>query len=192
MDKSSTVMTVLLAMILFHETDHLGVKLAGTLLLAAGIFLMIEKRAVEQKRTRAIWLPYAAGSAVFAALTAILAKVGIDGVESNLGTAIRTVVVLAVSWLIVFARGKQEQLRHLDNKELAFIILSGLATGGSWLCYYYAIQNGVVSIVVPIDKMSVVVTVAFSYFFLKEKLSRKALSGLLMMTAGTLLMAIFG
>lgn len=191
-DKSSTVMTVLLAMILFHETDHLGVKLAGTLLLAAGIFLMIEKRAVEQKRTRAIWLPYAAGSAVFAALTAILAKVGIDGVESNLGTAIRTVVVLAVSWLIVFARGKQDQLRHLDNKELAFITLSGLATGGSWLCYYYAIQNGVVSIVVPIDKMSVVVTVAFSYFFLKEKLSRKALSGLLMMTAGTLLMAIFG
>lgn len=190
-DKSSTVLTVLLAIILFSETNHLAVKLVGTVLLAVGIFLMIEKKKADAKQTKVLWLPYAIGSAVFAALTSILAKVGIEGVESNLATAIRTGVVLVMAWLIVLIKGKQKQLKSLDKKELGFIALSGLATGGSWLCYYYAIQNGVVSVVVPIDKMSVVVTVVFSYFVFKEKLSRKAIIGLALMVIGTLVMAIW-
>ena len=152
-DKSSTVLTVLLAIILFSETNHIAVKLVGTVLLTVGIFLMIEKKKANAKQTKVLWLPYAIGSAVFAALTSILAKVGIEGVESNLATAIRTGVVLVMAWLIVLIKGKQKQLKSLDKKELGFIALSGLATGGSWLCYYYAIQNGVVSVVVPIDKM---------------------------------------
>ena len=190
-DKSSTVLTELLAIILFSETNHLAVKLIGTALLAVGIFLMIEKKNTDAKQTKAVWLPYAIGSAVFAALTSILAKIGIEGVESNLATAIRTGVVLVMAWLIVLIKGKQKQLKSLDKKELGFIALSGLATGGSWLCYYYAIQNGVVSVVVPIDKMSVVITVVFSYFVFKEKLSRKAVVGLILMVLGTLAMAIW-
>lgn len=190
-DKSSTVLTVILAIILFGETNHLAVKLIGTVLLAVGIFLMIEKKNAEAKENNALWLPYAAGSAIFAALTSILAKIGISGVESNLGTAIRTGVVLVMAWLIVLMKGKQSQLKTLDKKELGFISLSGLATGGSWLCYYYAIQNGVVSVVVPIDKLSIVVSVLFSYFAFKETLSRKALAGLLLMVCGTLAMAIW-
>ena len=190
-DKSSTVLTVLLAIILFSETNHIAVKLVGTVLLAVGIFMMIEKKKAGAKQTKVLWLPYAIGSAVFAALTSILAKVGIEGVESNLATAIRTGVVLVMAWLIVLIKGKQKQLKSLDKKELGFIALSGLATGGSWLCYYYAIQNGVVSVVVPIDKMSVVVTVVFSYFVFKEKLSRKAIIGLALMVIGTLAMAIW-
>ena len=190
-DKSSTVLTVLLAIILFSETNHIAVKLVGTVLLAVGIFLMIEKKKAGAKQTKVLWLPYAIGSAVFAALTSILAKVGIEGVESNLATAIRTGVVLVMAWLIVLIKGKQKQLKSLDKKELGFIALSGLATGGSWLCYYYAIQNGVVSVVVPIDKMSVVVTVVFSYFVFKEKLSWKAIIGLALMVIGTLAMAIW-
>ena len=190
-DKSSTVLTVLLAIILFSETNHIAVKLVGTVLLAVGIFLMIEKKKADAKQTKVLWLSYAIGSAVFAALTSILAKVGIEGVESNLATAIRTGVVLVMAWLIVLIKGKQKQLKSLDKKELGFIALSGLATGGSWLCYYYAIQNGVVSVVVPIDKMSVVVTVVFSYFVFKEKLSRKAIIGLALMVIGTLAMAIW-
>ena len=190
-DKSSTVLTVLLAIILFSETNNLAVKLVGTVLLAVGIFMMIEKKKAGAKQTKELWLPYAIGSAVFAALTSILAKVGIEGVESNLATAIRTGVVLVMAWLIVLIKGKQKQLKSLDKKELGFIALSGLATGGSWLCYYYAIQNGVVSVVVPIDKMSVVVTVVFSYFVFKEKLSRKAIIGLALMVIGTLAMAIW-
>ena len=190
-DKSSTVLTVLLAIILFGETNHLAVKLIGTALLAVGIFLMIEKKNAEARETKAIWLPYAIGSAVFAALTSILAKVGITGVESNLGTAIRTGVVLVMAWLIVLIKGKQVSLKSLDKKELGFIALSGLATGGSWLCYYYAIQNGIVSVVVPIDKMSIVLSILFSFIVFKEKLSRKALAGLSLMVIGTLAMAIW-
>ena len=190
-DKSSTIITVILAIILFGETNHLAVKLIGTALLTIGVFLMIEKKCTKAKETKAIWIPYAVGSAVFAALTSILAKVGISGVESNLGTAIRTSVVLVMAWLIVLIKGKQSQLKALDKKELGFIALSGLATGGSWLCYYYAIQNGIVSVVVPIDKLSIVVTILFSYFVFKEKLSKKALAGLLLVVCGTLAMAIW-
>lgn len=190
-DKSSTVLTVLLAIFLFGETNHLAVKLFGTLLLAIGIFLMIEKKNARVKETKALWLPYAIGSAVFATLTSILAKVGITDVESNLGTAIRTCVVLLMAWIIILVKGKQTHLKSLEIKEIGFIALSGLATGGSWMCYYYAIQNGIVSVVVPIDKMSIVVSVLFSYFVFKEKLSRKAAIGLLLMVFGTLAMAIW-
>ena len=190
-DKSSTVLTVLLAIILFGETERLAVKLIGTALLAVGVFLMIEKKKTEAKETKRIWLPYAIGSAVFAALTSILGKIGITDVESNLGTAIRTGVVLVMAWLIVFMKGKGSELKKLDRKELVFIALSGIATGASWLCYYYAIQNGVVSVVVPIDKLSVVVSVVFSWYVFKEKLSRKALAGLILIVVGTLAMAIW-
>lgn len=190
-DKSSTVLTVLLAIICFGETEHLAVKLIGTALLGVGTLLMVEKKQTENTASGKGYLLYAVGSAVFAASTSILAKVGISGVESNLATAIRTAVVLVMAWLIVIIKGKLPQLKMLDKKELGFIALSGIATGGSWLCYYYAIQNGVVSVVVPIDKMSLLPTVIFSYFVFKEKLSKKAAIGLALMLAGTLAMAIF-
>ncbi|MBE6778408.1 MAG: EamA family transporter [Ruminococcaceae bacterium] len=188
-DKLSTVLTVLLAIVCFGETRHLAFKLVAVALLAGGILLMVEKKRVAHGASGRGWRLYAVLSAVFAALTSILAKVGIAGVESNLGTAIRTVVVLMLAWGVVFARGKQVQLLQLDGRELVFIGLSGLATGASWLCYYYAIQTGVVSVVVPIDKLSILVTVAFSYVVFKEKLTVKALLGLGLMVAGTLLMA---
>lgn len=191
-DKSSTILSVLIAIICFSETDHLVLKLIGTALIGIGTYLMIEKKSTqaEQKANRK-WIVYAVCSAVFAALTSILAKIGITGVESNLGTAIRTVVVLIMAWFIVFIKGKQPQFKSLDKRELVFIVLSGIATGASWLCYYYAIQNGVVSVVVPIDKMSILVTVIFSFLFLKEKISKKAVFGLTVMLLGTLIMAIW-
>lgn len=190
-DKSSTVLTVLLAIICFGETSNLVMKLIATAILAVGIFLMVEKKQREEKQESKTWMFYAVLAAVFAALTSILAKMGISGVESNLGTAIRTGVVLIMAWVIVFARGKQAQLKSIDKKELLFIGLSGIATGASWLCYYYAIQNGEVSVVVPIDKLSIIVTVIFSYFVFKEKLSKKAFAGLCLMMVGTLLMVFF-
>ncbi len=190
-DKSSTILSVLLAIILFHETDRLAVKLAGTAILAVGIFLMVERKQDEKKDTKGKWIVYAVLSAVFAALTTILARIGIEGVESNLGTAIRTGVVLVMAWIIVFMKGKQKQMKAIDRGELAFIFLSGLATGGSWLCYYYAIQNGIVSVVVPIDKLSIVVTVLFSWLVFRERLSKRAFLGLFLMVTGTLVMAIW-
>lgn len=191
-DKSSTILSVLLAILLFRETNNLPVKLLATGLLFVGVFLMIEKKNSGNQETKRIWLPYAIGSAVFSALTSILAKIGITGVESNLGTAIRTAVVLVIAWGIVFFKGKHHQLKEIDRKELLFIALSGIATGASWLCYYYAIQNGIVSVVVPIDKMSILVSVVFSYIVFGEKLSKKATVGLLLMVCGTLAMAIWG
>ena len=190
-DKSSTVLTVLLAIICFGETSNLVVKLIATAILAVGVLLMIEKKQVEEKGKSRSWMIYAVLSAIFAALTSILAKVGISGVESNLGTAIRTGVVLVMAWIIVFAKGKQKVIQYIDKKELLFISFSGIATGASWLCYYYAIQNGIVSVVVPIDKLSILVTVIFSYFVFKEKLSKKALLGLGLMVVATLLMVFF-
>lgn len=190
-DKSSTVLTVLLAIVLFHETANLGVKLIGTALIGVGVLLMIEKKQSQNQVNGNLYLWYAIGSAVFASLTAILAKVGMADIESNLGTAIRTIVVLIMAWVMVFIKGKSPKLHNLNKKELGFIALSGLATGASWLCYYYAIQNGVVSVVVPIDKMSLLVTIIFSYIVFQERLSKKALLGLLMMLIGTLAMAIF-
>lgn len=190
-DKSSTILTVILAIICFGETENLLVKLVGVALLAVGIFFMIERKQAQAKSGSKGWMIYAVLSAVFAAMTSILGKLGISGVESNLGTAIRTGVVLIMAWIIVFVQGKQKALKTLDKKELIFICLSGVATGASWLCYYYAVQNGVVSVVVPIDKMSILIAVTFSYFVFKEKLSKKALLGLGMMLTGTLLMAIW-
>lgn len=191
-DKSSTILSVLLAIICFGETEHLLIKLISTVLLGVGILFMVEKKKNSSEITDRTYIFYAVGSAVFAALTSILGKVGITGVESNLGTAIRTVVVLIMAWAIVFRKGKQSQLRHLDKKELLFLFFSGITTGVSWLCYYYAIQNGVVSVVVPIDKMSILLTIVFSYFAFGEKLSKKAGIGLCLMTVGTLTMACFG
>lgn len=190
-DKSSTILTVLIAMICFGETSNLVVKLLATLVLGVGIFLMVEKKQSAQKSQGKSWMIYAILAAVFAALTSILAKIGISGVESNLGTAIRTGVVLVLSWVIVFAKGKHTLLRTLDKKELIFISLSGLATGASWLCYYFAIQHGIVSVVVPIDKLSILVTVAFSFVVFKEKLSKKSFLGLILMVVATLLMVFF-
>ncbi len=190
-DKSSTILSVLIALFLLGETEHLTVRLGGIVLLALGIFLMIERKEADGTKGNGIWMPYAIASAVFAALTTILAKIGISGVESNLGTAIRTGVVLVMAWLIVLLKGKHGQIRGIDRRELLYISLSGLATGASWLCYYYAIQNGIVSVVVPIDKLSILVTVAFSYMVFKEKLSRKAAIGLMFMVIGTLIMAIW-
>lgn len=190
-DKSSTVLTVLLAIICFGETERLAIKLSATAILAVGILLMVDKKPTSQKAADNQWLLYAVLSAVFAALTSILAKIGITGVESNLGTAIRTAVVLLMAWAIVFRQGKQKKLRQTDRRELLFIALSGLATGASWLCYYYALQNGIVSVVVPIDKMSILVTVLFSYLVFKERLSQRAAVGLFLMTAATLAMAVW-
>lgn len=190
-DKSSTVLSVLLAIIILGETDNLAVKLLGTAILAVGIFLLIEKKDAAQGKRRKSWFIYAVFSAVFAALTSILAKIGITDVESNLGTAIRTGVVLVMAWLIVFAKGKHILLKAIDKKELVYISLSGFATGASWLCYYYAVQNGIVSVVVPVDKLSIVITVLFSYIVFKEKLTKKAFAGLCMMVAGTFVMAVW-
>ena len=190
-DKSSTILSVLLAIILFGEINNLAVKLIGTTLIGVGTYLMIEKKITDKETKSSKWIIYAVLSAVFAALTSILAKIGISGVESGLGTAIRTLVVLIMAWGIVFAKGEHRQLKGLDKKELLFIGLSGLATGASWLCYYYAIQNGIVSVVVPIDKMSILLTVLFSVIFLKEKLSKKAIIGLCLMCIGTLAMVIW-
>ena len=190
-DKSSTILTVLLAIICFGETSNLVVKLIATAILALGIFLMVEKKKSTTQTQGRAWMLYAILAAFFAALTSILAKVGISGVESNLGTAIRTAVVLVLSWGIVFVRKKHTGLRTIDKKEMLFICLSGIATGASWLCYYYAIGHGDVSVVVPIDKLSILVTVVFSYFVFKERLSKKALLGLGLMVTGTLLMAFF-
>ncbi len=188
-DKSSTVLTFILAAIFFSEFTWLGA--VGITLVAAGTFLMIEKKDVKTAEERSnSWFLYAAGSAVFASLTAVLGKIGITGVESNLGTALRTIVVLVMSWMMVFVTGKQKEVGKIDKKELGFICLSGIATGGSWLCYYKALQDGPESVVVPIDKLSILVTVAFSFFVFREKLTKKSALGLLLIVAGTLTMII--
>ena len=190
-DKSSTVLTIILALIFLQEGISLP-KTGAVIVIAAGIFLMIEKKDVEEtkKSGKGGWLLYAAGSAFFASLTAILGKIGISGVESNLGTAIRTCVVLIMAWGMVFVTGKQKEAARIGKKEMAFICLSGVATGASWLCYYRALQEGPASIVAPVDKLSVLVTVEFSYFVFGEKLGRKEALGLVLLTAGTVAMAL--
>lgn len=203
-DKSSTVLTMLLAFLFLGEKLTV-LKGISVLLIFTGTMLMIarSKKAGKQpengeKKTyvpddkggHSRWLLYAVLSAVFASLTSILAKVGIDGVESNLGTAIRTCVVLVMAWIVVFVTGKQNEIRSVTLRDGFFICLSGVATGASWLCYYKALQTGPASVVVPIDKLSIVITVIFSYLFLHEKLSWKALGGLLLIVAGTLLLLV--
>ena len=189
-DKSSAILTILLAFLVLGEPIS-WLKGICVVLIGAGTFLMIEKKQTDgEKEIKRSWLLYAILSAVFAALTSILGKIGISGVESNLGTMIRTAVVLVMSWMMVFVTGKAKEVRRIPGKELGFICLSGLATGGSWLCYYKALRDGLASVVVPIDKLSILVTIAFSYFVFKEKLTRKALVGLILIVAGTLLMLV--
>ena len=187
-DKSSTVLTILLAFLLLGEPIGLfqGV---GVVLIGAGTFLMIEKKQKDGGSPQGRgWLLYACGSALFAGLTAILGKVGIQGVESNLGTAIRTGVVLVMAWIMVLVTGKAKAVRQVTRQELLFICLSGIATGASWLCYYRALQDGPASVVAPIDKLSILVTVAFSYLVFHEKLTRRSGLGLVLIVAGTLAM----
>lgn len=189
-DKSSTVLTILLAFLILGE-DITVWKLIGMIGIGAGTFLMIQKKeSAKEKTTRKGWFLYAVLSAVFASLTSILGKIGISGVDSNLGTAIRTIVVLFMAWLIVFVKGKQHELKKVEKKELIFIVLSGIATGASWLCYYRALQTGPASVIVPIDKLSILVSIVFSYVVFKEKLTRKAMIGLIFILAGTLVMLL--
>ena len=190
-DKSSTVLTILLAFLLLGEPIGLFQGI-GVALIGVGTFLMIApqpaaERAAPQKRG---WMLYAFGSAIFASLTAILGKVGIQGVESNLGTAVRTGVVLVMAWLMVLVTGKTNLVKQVPRRELGFICLSGLATGASWLCYYRALQDGPASVVVPIDKLSILVTVAFSYLVFHERLTARSGWGLVLVTAGTLAMLL--
>lgn len=185
-DKSSSVLTILLAFILLREPVS-GWKALGVAGVGAGTWLMIEKKALpEAEKAEGPWLPYALGSALFASLTAILGKAGVSGMDSNLATAIRTGVVLVMAWVMVFAAGKGRELKNVPGGELGFICLSGLATGVSWLCYYRALRDGPASVVAPIDKLSILFTVAFSGLVLHERLSRKAGLGLALITAGTL------
>ncbi len=190
-DKSSTVLTILLSFIFLHE-EISRYSVAGIILIAVGTFLMIEKNNMHNlsKKEGQGWFFYAAGSAVFASLTSILGKIGISNVESNLGTAIRTSVVLIMSWVMVFVTGKQRELRGISRREILFICLSGLATGSSWLCYYKALQDGLASVVVPIDKLSILITIAFSYIVFHEKLSTRSAVGLISVVTGTFVMLI--
>lgn len=191
-DKSSTILTVLFAILILGETGHLAVRLTGIVLIGIGTPLMIEKKQSDRSAQGNSYLIYAVLSAVFAALTSVLAKLGIAGVESNLATAIRTCVVLVMAWAIVFGKHKQHLVRQVGRRELGFIVLSGIATGASWLCYYSAIALGVVSIVVPIDKLSILVSIGFSALVFHERLTKKAALGLLLIVIGTLAMAIWG
>lgn len=189
-DKSSTILTMILAFIFLNEKITINMVI-GMIGIAIGTYLMIQKKEKSEKIVkRKAWLIYALLSALFASLTSILGKVAIENVESNLGTAIRTIVVLVMAWIIVFAAKKQRDIKKIDKRSLIFLILSGVATGASWLCYYKALQDGLASIVVPIDKLSILVTVLFAYIFLKEKLSKKSLLGLILIVVGTLLLLV--
>ena len=205
-DKSSAVISTLLAIVLFGEVGHLAVKLLATAVILAGTLMMVRRRgsgAVPPRLSRegaaatdpahAVqpWLIYAVLSAVFAALTSILAKMGIEGVDSNLATALRTCVVLVMAWGIVAARGKLAEVRSIDHRELGFLVLSGLATGASWLCYYFAVQTGQVSVVVQMDKLSILVSVAFARAVFGERLSRRAAVSLALIVAGTCAMSVW-
>ena len=191
-DKSSTILTIILAFIFLGEPITL-VKGIAVVLIGIGTFMMIQKKETVdelEKPKGGSWLIYALLSTVFASLTAILGKVGIAGVESNLGTAIRTCVVLVMAWVVVFVKGKQHTIREIPKNELGFICLSGLATGGSWLCYYRALHDGMTSVVVPIDKLSILISIAFSYIVFRERLTKKAVVGLCLNVAGTLIMLL--
>lgn len=187
-DKSSTVLTILLALIFLGEGISVG-KLIAVLLIGIGTLLMISKKEEKENKQSQMGLICAVLSAVFASLTSILGKIGITGIDSNLGTAIRTFVVLLMAWLMVFVTGKQREVGKIEKKEMIFICASGLATGGSWLCYYRALQEGPASVVVPIDKLSILVTIIFARIVFKEKLNKKAMLGLLLIVAGTIWIA---
>jgi len=185
-DKSSVILTMLFSMLFLGEGFTI-VKVCAMVLIGVGTFFMIERKEISSDKSEGYrWIVYAGLAAVFASLTAILGKIGIQGVESNLGTAIRTIVVLCMAWMIVFIQGKHKGIRHIDRKSWVYIGLSGLATGLSWLCFYSALQQGPVSVVIPIDKLSILVTISFSFFILHEKLKRMAIIGLIMIVLGTL------
>ncbi|KNY30155.1 EamA family transporter [Pseudobacteroides cellulosolvens] len=189
-DKSSTIFTMLLAFVFLNEKIT-AIKVLAMALISIGTYLMIQKKEIKNNDSKSnLWVIYAIASAIFASLTSILGKVGIEGVESNLGTAIRTIVVLIMAWLIVFVTKKQYTVKDIDAKSWAFLILSGFATGGSWLCYYRALQEGPASVVVPIDKLSILITIIFSYLFLKEKLAKKSITGLILIVAGTMVLLL--
>ncbi len=189
-DKTSTILSMLLAFVILGETITFFAVI-GMITIGIGTYLMIQKKqAVNTTTGGNKWLLYAVLSAVFAALTSILGKIGITDIESNLGTAIRTVVVLIMAWVVVFVTQKQHEVKKIYKKDMLFICLSGIATGASWLCYFKALQTGPASVVVPIDKLSIVITVAFSYFVFGERLSKKALFGLVLVVAGTLVLLI--
>ncbi|MCI5918092.1 MAG: EamA family transporter [Roseburia sp.] len=188
-DKSSTILTMLIAFIFLKE-EITPLKFAAMLAIGVGTYLMIQKKETDKKANGNKWLIYAVGSAVFASLTSILGKIGIQDVNSNLGTAIRTIVVLIMAWVVVFVTGKQNTIKQIEKKSWLFLILSGIATGASWLCYYRALQTGPASIVVPIDKLSILITIAFSYVVFHEKLTLKSGGGLVLIVAGTLLLLV--
>lgn len=188
-DKSSTILTMLLAFIFLRE-EITWLKFVAMVLIGAGTYMMIQKKETEDKKEDKKWLIYALGSAVFASLTSILGKVGMQDINSNLGTAIRTVVVLIMAWIVVFVSKKQDTIKDIDKKSWIFLALSGFATGGSWLCYYRALQTGPASVVVPIDKLSILVTIGFSYIVFHEKLSFKSGVGLMLIVVGTLVLLI--
>ena len=186
-DKSSTILTMIAAFIFLGEPIS-PLKFVCIILIAAGTYLMIEKKAAADTAEGRGWLIWAVLSAVFAAMTSIFAKIGISDIDSNLGTAIRTGVVLVMAWGIVFAEGRQREIRKISRKSLFFLVISALATGASWLCYYRALKDGAASIVVPIDKLSILVTILFSRIILREKLTAHAAAGLLLLVGGTLLL----
>ncbi len=189
-DKSSTVLTILLALVFLGEGLTVG-KTIAVVLIGTGTLLMISKKENEEKQNeKKKWMISAVGSAIFASLTAILGKIGIESIDSNLGTAIRTTVVLFLAWMMVEITGKCHQVRKMEKKELVFILLSGLATGASWLCYYRALQDGPASVVVPVDKLSILVTILFSWIVFHETLSKKSAWGLVCIVLGTLLLVI--
>lgn len=189
-DKSSTILTILFSIVILHETDDLAVRLAGTVLIGLGTWLMIEKRGSEEKQTQGAWLLFAVLSAVFAALTSVLGKIGIEDIDSNLGTALRTCVVLVMAWIVVAVKPGGRAKYATTGRELCFIALSGLATGASWLCYYRALQLGDVSIVAPIDKLSILVSIAFSAVVFHERLTKRAAVGLALIVVGTVGMVL--
>ncbi|MCI1268931.1 MAG: EamA family transporter [Ruminococcus sp.] len=189
-DKSSTVLTLLLAAIILKEKIS-AFGAFGIAAIAIGTYLMIVRKSdTPAKPEQKGWLFYAVLSAIFASLTAILGKIGISNIDSNLGTAIRTAVVLVMAWTVVFAEKKLHKVKDIDKKSFIFICLSGITTGLSWLCYYKALHDGNASIVVPVDKLSIIITIAFSYFALKEKISAKSLIGLLMISSGTIMLIL--
>lgn len=191
-DKSSTVLTILLALIFLGEGLS-PVKIISVVLIAVGTLMMIDRKAsteADRDKDSRGWLIYAVLSAVFASVTAILGKVGIEDIDSNLGTAIRTTVVLLMAWFMVLVTGKCSEVKKIEGRELLFIILSGIATGASWLCYYRALKEGPASVVVPIDKLSILVTIVFSRIVFNERLNIKSGEGFVAIIAGTILLAV--
>ena len=189
-DKSSTVLTILLALIFLQE-GFTWVKGISVVLIGVGTMFMISKKEIVSDKKEGNWLIYAILSAVFASLTSILGKVGVEGIDSNLGTAIRTTVVLIMAWIMVFVTKEQHEVKNVDKREFVFICLSGIATGASWLCYYKALKDGLAGVVVPIDKLSMIITIIFSFVVFHEKLTKKAIVGLIFIVIGTILLALF-